>query len=320
MRDGQAPAALERFEVRVAAREPFELAPLLQFLAARALRGVEEVSSDSYRRTIAIDRSVGVVDVSAMPGMTAVRVRTAGLPARALWPVVTRINRVLDLAADAPGIAAHLRRDPRLAGRIPRSGVRVPGAWDAFEAGVRALLGQQISVAAARTLLARLIEQCGTKLERNVAGAFESGEPQAAPPLTHVFPTPQQVADADLSQFGVPRTRARPRSRRSRARSRTATLDLVTPRPLDEHVAALTALPGIGDWTAHYLAMRALGEPDAFPAGDLGVRQALATNGKLPSERDVLAHAEAWRPWRAYAVIALWSGLTSAKDSTGRKE
>jgi AraC family transcriptional regulator, regulatory protein of adaptative response / DNA-3-methyladenine glycosylase II len=200
--------------------------------------------------------------------------------------------------------------------------VRVPGAWDPFEAGVRALLGQQISVAAARTLLGRLIERCGTRLDPTLANAFAgNGASSASPPLTHLFPTAEQVANADLSQLGVPQSRANAVQTFARAVA-NGSLDLVTPRPLEEHVAALTALPGIGDWTAQYLAMRALGEPDAFPAGDLGVRQALARaaagggSGELPSERAVLARAEAWRPWRAYAVIALWTGHSESKTRT----
>ena len=205
-----------------------------------------------------------------MTGAAAVRVRTAGLPARALWPVVTRVSRVLDLAADVSGIAAHLRRDPLLANRVPRAGVRVPGAWDPFEAGVRALLGQQISVAAARTLLGRLIERCGTA-RPDARERFAGDDARRS----HLFPTAEQVANADLSQLGVPQSRANAVQSFARAVA-DGSLDLVTPRPLEEHVAALTALPGIGDWTAQYLAMRALGEPDAFPAGDLGVRQALA--------------------------------------------
>ena len=199
---------------------------------------------------------------------------------------------MFDLDADAVAIASQLRRDPSLVGIVPRRGVRMPGTWDPFELGVRALLGQQISVAAARTLAGRLVLACGTPL----AGSSPS----------HLFPTPEQVASADLERLGLPRARAA--SLRAFAEAvAERRLDFRALRDLDLTIARLTALPGIGRWTAHYIAMRALGEPDAFPAGDLGVRKALARAGKLPSEREVIARAERWRPWRAYAVIALWT-------------
>src|SRR5207249_10547906 len=128
------------------------------------------------------------------------------------------------------------------------------------------------------------------------------------PPLTHVFPTPAAVAGAPLEKLGLTRSRAAA-LRGFAAAVADGTLDLGTFRDLDDAVAKLSALPGIGDWTAHYVAMRGLGEPDAFPAGDLGVRQALGRAGRLPSERETRARAERWRPWRAYAVIALWTEL-----------
>ena len=199
---------------------------------------------------------------------------------------------MFDLDADPAAIASHLRRDPALARVVPRTGVRMPGAWDPFEASVRALLGQQISVAAARTLAGRLVRLCGAPLADTSA--------------THLFPTPEEVAAADLERIGLPRARAA--SLRALAESVAGgQVDFERTADLDTLIARLTALPGIGPWTAHYIAMRALGEPDAFPAGDLGVRKALARGGRLPSEREAVARAERWRPWRAYAVIALWT-------------
>jgi AraC family transcriptional regulator of adaptative response / DNA-3-methyladenine glycosylase II len=204
------------------------------------------------------------------------------------------VSRLFDLDADTESIATSLRRDPRLARALRGRVVRVPGAFDAFEAGVRALLGQQVSVAAARTLAGRLAAAAGEPLPPSEAG------------LTHVFPTPAAVAAAPLERLGL--TRARAAALRSFAGAvASGELDLGAFTGLDDAVERLTRLPGIGDWTAQYLAMRALGEPDAFPAGDLGVRQALAQGGTLPSEREVRARAERWRPWRAYAVLALWT-------------
>jgi AraC family transcriptional regulator of adaptative response / DNA-3-methyladenine glycosylase II len=174
---------------------------------------------------------------------------------------------------------------------------------------VRALLGQQISVAAARTLAGRLVARCGTPL-----GAAARG------PITHVFPTAAQVAAADLDAMGL--TGARVQSLRGLARAvADGTVELSAADGLDAFVKRLSALPGIGAWSAQYIAMRALGEPDAFPAGDLGVRKALARGRRLPTEREVIARAERWRPWRAYAVLALWTGeaaATKRHPTTGR--
>jgi AraC family transcriptional regulator of adaptative response / DNA-3-methyladenine glycosylase II len=302
----RAPATLRRsrsrategaLSLRLPARPPFDAAPILAFLGARAIPGVEEVRDAEYRRTFSLDGRAAVVSVSARP--EGVELRLPAHAAAAVPRVLARISRVFDLDADVTAIKASLARDARLARALRGRVVRVPGAFDGFEAGVRALLGQQVSVAAARTLAGRLVVACG--------------EPLAEPdgPLTHVFPTPAAVASAKLELLGL--TRARAAALRGFAgRIADGSLDLGAFRDLDDAVARLTALPGIGDWTAQYLAMRALGEPDAFPAGDLGVRQALraptrGASGTLPSEREVRERAERWRPWRAYAVLALWT-------------
>jgi AraC family transcriptional regulator of adaptative response / DNA-3-methyladenine glycosylase II len=160
---------------------------------------------------------------------------------------------------------------------------------------VRALLGQQVTVAGACTLAARIVERCGEPLPAALAGGG----------VTHVFPGPSRLATATLDGLGI--TGARSVAIRALARAvADGALDLDA-ASLDDVIAALTALPGIGDWTAQYIALRALGEPDAFPAGDLGVRKALAHNGRLASPRETMARAERWRPWRSYAVIALWA-------------
>ncbi len=285
-------------ELRLPARRPFDAGPLLAFFAARAIPGVEEVGGGAYRRTWSRDGTPAVLELRPDAGGVTLRLPPGSCaapgPAAALPRLVARVGRLFDLDADVEPIAAWLARDPRLARALGGRVVRVPGAFDAFEAGVRALLGQQVSVAAARTLAGRL--------------AAAAGEPLAAPDggLTHVFPGPAAVTRAPLERLGL--TRARAAALRGFAQAvADGTLDLGAFRDLDDAVARLTRLPGIGDWTAQYVAMRALGEPDAFPAGDLGVRQALAPGGRLPGEREVRARAERWRPWRAYAVIALWT-------------
>lgn len=274
-------------------RPPHDLSAVFAFLASRAIAGVEEGGPLAWRRTFAFDDVRGVVEARHRPGERWLEVRAPGLPPRLIPRLVARVSRVFDLAADPAAIAAHLRRDPRLRRVVPVHGVRVPGAWDPFEAGVRALLGQQVSVAAALTLTARLVRACGPPLATG------------AGPLTHLFPAPAAVAAAPLDRLGL--TRARATALRAFASAVAGgALALDRHAGLDDAVARLTALPGIGPWTAQYLALRGLGEPDAFPAGDLGVRAALA-NGRRPTERETIALAEPWRPWRAYAVIALWN-------------
>jgi AraC family transcriptional regulator of adaptative response / DNA-3-methyladenine glycosylase II len=302
---GYAAGSAAALALRVPARAPFDAAPLLRFFAARAIPGVEQVEGHTYRRTIELEGAPSVLEVEAPAGESGVTLHVAGTSPRLLLALVARVTRLFDLDADAVAIASHLRRDPVLRPVVPATGVRVPGAWDPFELGVRALLGQQVSVAAARTLAGRLVRACGAPL------------PAAQGALTHVFPTPAAVVSAPLGSLGL--TRARAGALRTFARAvADGALDLDAPAELEEAVARLTALPGIGDWTAQYIALRALREPDAFPAGDLAVRKALARGRKLPVERLVREHAERWRPWRAYATLALW--LHEPAAGRGRKE
>ena len=210
--------------------------------------------------------------------------------------LVTRARRMFDLDADPLAICAHLRRSPRLAPLVARRpGLRVPGAWDPFELAVRAVLGQQVTVRGATTLAGRLVAQLGEP----IVGTDSST-------LTHLFPLPEAVAGADLTRIGLPRARASTLQRLAGAIA-SGELVLDAPRGADDLVARLTTIPGIGDWTAQVIALRACAEPDALPAGDLGLRRALAA-GAAPVSRDAaLREAEAWRPWRAYAAIHLWS-------------
>jgi AraC family transcriptional regulator, regulatory protein of adaptative response / DNA-3-methyladenine glycosylase II len=206
------------------------------------------------------------------------------------------LRRQFDLAADPLSIAAHLGADPVLAPLLKlRPGLRVPGAWDGFELAIRAVLGQQITVVAAIRLAGRLVATYG--------------QPLAAPDrfLTHVFPTPQALAKADLASLGMPRSRAATLS--SVAAAALANPDLFGAHcDLEEAIGRLRAIPGIGEWTAQYIALRQLREPDAFPAADIGLMRALAdAKGQRPSAQQLLARAESWRPWRAYAAQHLWA-------------
>jgi 3-methyladenine DNA glycosylase/8-oxoguanine DNA glycosylase len=208
------------------------------------------------------------------------------------------VRRVFDLGADPGGIAAGLRKDPRIGALLRRRpGVRVPGAWDGFELAVRAILGQQVSVAAATTLAGRLAAAFGEPV------APEAGWPQE---LRYFFPRPETLARARIERIGLPLARARAIAGLARAVA-AGELSLDPAAPYDETVTTLKSLPGIGEWTTQYIAMRALGHPDAFPAADLGLRKALEDGtGRMPSAAEIEELAQAWRPWRAYAAMCLW--------------
>jgi AraC family transcriptional regulator of adaptative response / DNA-3-methyladenine glycosylase II len=198
-------------------------------------------------------------------------------------------------------IGAHLSRDAALAPYVAaRPGLRVPGAWDGFELAVRAILGQQITVGAATRLAGQLVARFGEKIT-----TFNPG-------LTHVFPTPRQLAEADLAVIGMPNPRRMALA--SLAAAVAADPNIFGPRrSLDEAITQLRSLAGIGEWTAQYIAMRELREPDAFPAADIGLLRAMRDhNGVRPSPATLVTHAEQWRPWRAYAALHLWASEAQA--------
>jgi 3-methyladenine DNA glycosylase/8-oxoguanine DNA glycosylase len=209
---------------------------------------------------------------------------------------VASARRLFDLDSDPLVIGRQLAADKLLAKLVRKDvAVRLPGCWDPFEMSVRAILGQQISVAGATTICGRLIEKWG---EKNREGKHPAW----------TFPDPARLARVDVAKIGMPATRAQTVRTFSRAVAR-GEVRLDGSVGLEQLILELTALPGIGDWTANYIAMRACGEPDAFPAGDLGVRKALSSGDRLISEREVLQIAEQWKPWRAYAAILLWKNL-----------
>jgi AraC family transcriptional regulator, regulatory protein of adaptative response / DNA-3-methyladenine glycosylase II len=277
---------------------PYDWPAMLAFLAVRAIPGVEHVADGRYFRTIELEGELGWIEVAPQKRSDALRAVIRFPSVKALPGIVGRIRRVFDLAADIPAITAHLARDARLAPLVAaRPGLRVPGAWDGFELAVRAILGQQITVGAARGLAGKLVERHGQRLA--LAGA--------PAPLTHVFPRPEALAGVDLAALGMPRARAAALA--GLAAAVAGDPGLFGPSAdLDSAIARLRALAGIGEWTAQYIAMRALSEPDAFPAADIGLLRALAdASGKRPSPAELLRRAEAWRPWRAYAAIHLWA-------------
>ena len=280
-------------------KPPYDWAAMIAFLKLRAIPGVEAVSDERYARTIAIGGDRGVIIVEPLEkNRLGVTVRFPKISA--LAAIIARIRRVFDLAADPAAIAAHLARDPTLAPLVAaRPGLRVPGAWDGFELSIRAILGQQITVVGARNLAGKLVATHGEPLPAELAGAV--------PGLTHVFPSPADLAEVDFATLGMPGSRARALAALTAAVVADP-LIFGPKRSLDDAVGALRALPGIGEWTAQYIAMRELREPDAFPAADIGLMRALAdADGRRPNPAELSARAEAWRPWRAYAALHLWS-------------
>lgn len=291
-------AAAAAVVVRVPYRRPFSWAQVLAFLAPRAIPGVEITVDGRWRRTVRVGAAIAVVEVEDEPYAGALVARLTAAAGHALdetgLAVVSRcLTRVFDLDADAGRIDAVLGRDPLLAADVAdRPGVRVPGAVDGWEMAVRAVLGQQVSVAAARTLAGRIAGRWGP----SVTGTGADG------PVRFVFPDAAALADADLASVGVMPARAA--SIRALARALASAPDLLAPgAPSESVLPRLGALPGIGPWTAQYLAMRALRDPDALPAGDLGLRRALGG-------ADVAAAADRWRPWRAYGAMRLWTRQT----------
>jgi AraC family transcriptional regulator, regulatory protein of adaptative response / DNA-3-methyladenine glycosylase II len=289
--------------LRLAFRPPLAWRPLLAFLAARAIPGVEEVDVDrgTYRRAFASPDGGGILEVAMAADRRALELCVrgggrAGLPS-GLLDIVRRVRRLFDLDADPLAIATRLESSPQLAPVLSAlPGLRVPGAWDPFETLVRAMLGQQISVAAATTLAGRLVQRCGTAIDGAIAGSIDGGR------LTHLFPGPAAMASTALAAIGLPGPRAEALRRVAAAVAEEPAL-LDPAASLDALVERLCRLPGIGPWTAHYLAMRAFHEPDAFPAADLGLRR--AAGGLTARALETLSAA--WRPWRAYAAIALWT-------------
>jgi AraC family transcriptional regulator, regulatory protein of adaptative response / DNA-3-methyladenine glycosylase II len=284
------------FSLLLRYQPPYDWPAILEFLRARAIPGVERVETDSYARTFSIDAVQGTVTVRPTSG-NALRANIRTTKLSILPRIIARLRRVFDLAADPLAIAAHLATDPTLAPLVSkRPGLRVPGAWDGFELAIRAVLGQQITVAGAIRLAGKLVAKYG--------------EPMSAPEgeLTHIFPLPEALADAQLATLGMPAARAATLS--AVAAAVVADPDLLGAHlSLEEAIKRLRSIRGVGEWTAQYIALRQLREPDAFPAADVGLLRALAdSEGRRPDADELLAQAEKWRPWRAYAAQHVWTG------------
>jgi len=280
--------------LRLGYRPPLDFGLMLGFLRRRMIPGIERIEADSYARVIGPAQRPGLLRVSADPQRSELRLQLDRVEPVQIPQVVARVRHLFDLDADLLQVHAALASEPLLAqGIAQRPGLRVPGGWDGFEVAVRAVLGQQVSVAAATTLARRLVAAYGQPLDGMPAG------------LDRLFPPPQALADAPLEAIGLPRTRAS--TLRALAQACAAgTLDFAPGQALEAFVQRCIALPGIGPWTAQYIALRALGQPDAFPAGDLVLQQMLGAPGPRVNQRQAEARSQRWRPWRAYAVLHLW--------------
>ncbi len=292
-------------------RPPYDLGSMLEFLRMRALPGVEQVDAHGYARVVGGAEAPGWMRVSAWPAgsrgpANALRLELHGVPAAQLAATVQRVRRMFDLDADPQAIAAALSADPRLRPLLRRHpGLRLPSGWDGFEIATRAVIGQQVSVAAARTMTARLVQRLGCPVDVNGVDG-----------LAFLFPTPADLVHGDLLRLGV--TAARVQTLRGMAAALLeGRVDFRADRALEEFVAAWTTLPGIGPWTAHYLALRALGHPDAFPAGDLVLQKTATGDGSRLVQRALQERAEAWRPWRGYAAIHLWREAAAGATPAG---
>jgi AraC family transcriptional regulator of adaptative response / DNA-3-methyladenine glycosylase II len=296
-RAGRTESEPGRYRFRLAFRPPYDWEDVLTFLAARATPGVESTGPGYYRRTITIAGKHGLLEVSPDESRAALMVDVRFPDPHALLSIVERVRRVFDLGADPAVIREHLGDDPLLRGPLERHpGVRTPGAWDGFEIAVRAILGQQVSVRAATTIAGR------------IACAF--GQPIVDDRgLNRLFPTAAALSAAELEQTGVMSSRAQTIRALAR-RVVEGSISFETGRAGETAAQALMTVPGIGDWTAQYIAMRAYGEPDAFPSGDLVLLRA-AGDG---TAKELARRSEAWRPWRSYAVMLLWQSATDARD------
>jgi AraC family transcriptional regulator, regulatory protein of adaptative response / DNA-3-methyladenine glycosylase II len=306
---GMAPSAIRRLrtetpvgalKLRLAYRPPLDFPLMLSFFAKRVMPGIERVNAHSYERVLGPVDATTWIRVSQNKSKPELSLEIVNVDPKNIPNIVRRVRRLFDLDADVSAVHSVLAEDRMLATGIERRpGLRVPGGWDGFEVAVRAVLGQQISVAGATTLAQRLVRDYGGLRIDGPAG------------LDRCFPNPESLVDAPLEKLGLPKARAN--TLRSLA---GAVLDgrvsFHAGQRLDEFVSSFVALPGIGVWTAQYVAMRALSHPDAFPAGDLVLQQFLG-QGKRLGIRETESRSQVWRPWRAYAVLHLWhlSGETT---------
>jgi AraC family transcriptional regulator of adaptative response / DNA-3-methyladenine glycosylase II len=289
---------VETRAIRIPFKRPYDWEMLVRFLQPRAIPGLEAITAQSYKRAFKTVEFSGALEVCCPHDgdCLTVSLPSAGQPDLEL--IRERVSRLFDCATDPVPIVRHLGKQSLLRPLLRRHpGIRVPGAFDGFEIAVRAVLGQQITVRAATTMAGRLAAAFGTRVS-----GLESHN------LTNLFPSAAILAEADLTSIGLTRARARAVSGLAQAYLSEPTLFEPSDDP-SMAIARLVDIPGIGYWTAQYIAMRVLRDPDGFPASDLGLRRAVSATGQLVSPKDVDQRSSAWRPWRAYAAMHLWATL-----------
>ena len=276
--------------MRLTYRAPYDWDYVSRFLARRAVRSVECVESGCYSRTVRTASGYAIVCIKPAATGDALDFSIQGGEAPDRTPLSAAARRMFDLSADPARIATVLKADPLLRVLVEqRPGLRIPGTWDVFESGVRAIVGQAITVEAGRTIVGRLVECAGRRI--------------ASDGLTHLFPTPEALVDADLQAAGLSRVRAEA----LRAFARAVRKGAIDPDgSIEQLVEVLTGLPGVGAWTAGYIVLRGLGAPDGFPSGDLILKRQAGAAGAPLTARELDARAERWRPFRGYAVLHLW--------------
>ncbi|WP_446744136.1 AlkA N-terminal domain-containing protein [Silvibacterium acidisoli] len=280
-------------------RPPYDWESMLAFFAARAIPGVELVERDAYHRTVELDGQVGTIRIRHLPRKNSLGVSIRFPAVQALPAIVNRVRNMFDVDANIDVINEHLSRDRAMSRLVARrAGLRVPGSWDRFELAVRAVLGQQISVAAARILAGKLALAYGTEMKA-------TNKMHEA--LTHVFPSARAIATAPAFSMNMPASRVKTLQAIASAVNADASL-LTSSGDLNEAVSRLRATYGIGEWTAQYIALRAMRETDAFPAADIGILRGArkAFNEPLTSKQ-LLQRSDQWSPWRAYAAQHLWA-------------
>jgi AraC family transcriptional regulator of adaptative response / DNA-3-methyladenine glycosylase II len=287
-----------RLVLQLPFRPPMEWDALLGYLEARRTRGVEVIENNSYCRSIRPGKNRGLILVSPAEGKACLELTVQTGSTDRLMGIVQRVRRIFDLGADPLFIDTHLSKDPGLSSVISTfPGLRIPGCWDNFELAVRTVIGQQVSISAANTIMARLVQRFGTPVDNPAVSG-----------ITHLFPLPPVLAGADLTGIGLPGKRA---AALSILAAKVANKEIVLEGAVNtgELKRRLLEIPGIGQWTVEYIAMRALREPDAFPGSDMALKRELLELDRRISEQPVrmsTKRPDLWRPWRAYAAMYLW--------------
>ncbi|MGH8496813.1 MAG: AlkA N-terminal domain-containing protein [Gammaproteobacteria bacterium] len=299
-RNGLATDGRDEVVLKLAFRPPYDWSGVLDFLAARAVPGVEKVDAEGYARTVRSDDSHAVVRVRALAGENALELRVRDAAPAVLFQISSAARRTFDLSADPTRIGPAFKSDPLIAPLVRQHpGLRIPGAWDPFECAIGAVLGRQVCGATALKWAGRLVARAGEAIDGSTEG------------LTHLFPKPDALAKADLNGLGISRPRIRALHALARAVGSGA---LNFQAPVEDVISAIASLPDCGHWIAQYVALRALDEPDAFPSTDPILRRMAATGNVPLTSRALEARAETWRPWRGYAALHLWRAAGCAVD------